>query len=131
MKASCLHKIRFNYWEENGGDSVKSKRVNKTLQAFILKHYMALSYNEKLKSQGFSFPPTQKPRFRKLKDGGMSVRFIYPQEDDNNSFQSSVTLQIPPEEMTRISCAIFSNGVKNTLNRVTKFNNQQISCHYD
>lgn len=76
---------------------MKSKRVNKTLQAFILKHYMALSYNEKLKSQGFSFPPTRKPQFRKLKDRGISVRFIYTQEDDNNSFQSSVTLQIPPE----------------------------------
>ena|GEM_PF-6458353 len=110
---------------------MKSKRVNKTLQAFILKHYMALSYNEKLKSQGFSFPPTRKPQFRKLKDRGISVRFIYTQEDGNSSFQSSVTLQIPPEEMTRISCAIFSNGVKNTLNRITKFNNQQISCHYD
>lgn len=42
-----------------------------------------------------------------------------------------VTLQILLREMARISCAIFSNGVKNTLNRVTKFNNQQISCHYD
>lgn len=41
------------------------------------------------------------------------------------------TLQILLREMARISCAIFSNGVKNTLNRVTKFNNQQISCHYD
>lgn len=41
------------------------------------------------------------------------------------------TLQILLREMTRISCVIFNNSEKNSLNGVTKFNNQQISCHYD
>lgn len=98
---------------------MKSKRVNKQLRAFILKYFMPLSYDEEMKTQGFPFPPTQKPRFWMSKDGGITVRFVYTMRNDHSTIERSITLKIPPEY---VYLAKFSLTASKNCNRIKKFN---------